>query len=113
MERSPHPCRIKAVDGYWHRDPNHSSTEKIGAENWSDWIDWKTVTTCLVDRMVNTKDPNTIKEAPLFKNRGFSLRMLVLPVGQGNTQVWLVCGACIVKKKHLKKLYQTEEHCRA
>ena len=36
---------------------------------------------CLVDRMVNMKDHN-IKEAPLFKKRGFSLRMLVLPVGR-------------------------------
>ena len=37
--------------------------------------------TRVVEGVVDTKDPSIIKDTALFKSLGFSLRMIVLPVG--------------------------------
>ena len=52
----------------------------------SDWVDGEGITIRLVGMIDN------IKDAPVFQNRAFSLRMLLLPMGLGKSLIWLVCA---------------------
>ena len=54
--------------------------------NLSDWVDGEGITIRLVGMIDN------IKDAPVFQNRAFSLRMLLLPMGLGKSLIWLVCA---------------------
>ena len=51
-------------------------------------MDGLSFTTRLVEEVIDTDDPSKIRDAELFMTHGLSLRMIVLPVGQGKTLIW-------------------------